>query len=80
VNRHVTTVLDFLVAAQTITAVYGSPDGPTDPERYYEAMSSLLDDIALLNAQAALAALPPNHLYVVMPEQNAPLKVVPALN
>lgn len=54
-EQHVKTVLDFMVAAQTVLAVYGSPDGPTNPEACYDILVSLLEDPHLLKAQMALA-------------------------
>lgn len=52
---HVKTVLGFMTAAQTVLAVYASPDGPTDPLACYTIMAEILEDPALLCAQLALA-------------------------
>lgn len=54
-ETHVKTILDFMNAAQTVLAVYGSPDGPVDPLACYNIMSEILEDPALLRAQLALA-------------------------
>lgn len=54
-DAHVKTVLGFMTAAQTVLAVYGSPDGPTDPLACYRIMAEILEDPALLYAQLALA-------------------------
>lgn len=48
-------VLGFMSAAQTVLAVYASPDGPIDPLACYNALTMLLEDPALLAAQMALA-------------------------
>ena len=53
-RQHLEILLGFIQAAQTITAAYGSPNGPTDPMRYYEVMTGLLDDRDLLQAQLVL--------------------------
>ena len=68
-EEHLKTLSDFMLAAQTLTAIYGSPDGPTDPVQYYEHMASLLDDSKLLAAQFALA---PGKYFLMMAEQILP--------
>lgn len=54
-DEHVKTVLGFMNAAQTVLAIYGSPDGPTDPSACYELMTNLLEDPELLKAQSHLS-------------------------
>lgn len=52
--QHVKTVLGFVNAAQTMLALYESPDGPTDPLECCRTLSEILEDPALLIAQREL--------------------------
>ena len=63
-DEHVKTVLGFMNAAQTVLAIYGSPDGPTDPAACYEVMTKLLEDPELLKAQSLLS----NGIIFIPPE------------
>lgn len=65
-HGHITKVLGFLNAAQTVLAVYGSPTGPTDPEACYNVMVQLLEDPELLRAQLALTS--PHKIVILMGE------------
>lgn len=53
-DNRIVTVLNFLTAAQTTLALYSSPTGPTDPKACYDILTTLLEDPALLKAQALL--------------------------
>lgn len=53
-SADVRTVLAFLQGAQTIAALYQSPDGPTDPETGFVMVSAALEAKPLLEAQLRL--------------------------
>lgn len=67
-DAHVQTVLGFLNAAQTVLAVYGSPEGPTDPLACHNILVELLEDPELLRAQMALT---PGKVVLLLGEQKA---------
>jgi hypothetical protein len=48
------TILGFLEGAQTIIALYESPEGPTNTEFAFKALSDILSSPALLRAQLRL--------------------------
>lgn len=75
-DADVNTVLGFMAAAQTVLAIYGSPDGPTDPASCYRVLNELLEDPVLLRAQIALA--PADQIILVLEEEvTAPLVIQP---
>jgi len=48
-------ILNFMVAAQTVLAIYGTPEEPIDPSSCCKVLAVLLEDPDLLKAQLALA-------------------------
>lgn len=67
-EQHVKTVLGYMNAAQTVLAVYGSPEGPTDPLACHKILVELLEDPELLRAQMALL---PEKIVLLLGEQKA---------
>lgn len=74
-SAHVNTILGFMSAAQTVLAVYGSPDGPTDPLACHNILAEILEDPVLLRAQQALAY--PGKIILSL-EQNGESAIMPA--
>ena len=52
----ITVALGYLKGAQLILAIYGAPDGPTDPQECYENLTKFLEAPGLLEAQERLSA------------------------
>lgn len=74
-DRNVRTVLESLEAAQTVLAIYGSPDGPTDPLVCYNLLVGLLENTDLIRAQIALKE---DHEFVILfgePNRTSPVIV-----
>jgi hypothetical protein len=62
-ERDTQTVCEFMTAAQTILALYASPDGPTDPAECYRLVSEILEAPSLLAAQMRLGR---DHGFVII--------------
>ena len=68
------TILAFLEGAQTIIALYQSPDGPVQREFAFDALADLLNDPELLRAQIDLRA--GNDSVMLMGEPSGPMCIV----
>jgi hypothetical protein len=70
------TILGYLEGAQTIVALYESPDGPTSTEFAFKALADILSAPELLKAQLRLKD---GHDTVMLmsTEPNGPTLVIP---
>lgn len=75
-SRDVKTVLQYLEGAQTIIALYESPDGPQSTEFAFKALADVLASPELLKAQLRLAEGHDTVMFI-SGEPNGPTVVLP---
>lgn len=74
--KDVKTVLGYLEGAQTIVALYESPEGPTSHEFAFNALAEILAAPELLRAQLRLKEGHETVMLIGM-EPNGPVVVIP---